>query len=493
MVQQGAAVSKRHGGFLFYGMEKDMTLLAEFLKSNEEKPVRVAVAGDAMVDEYYYANVKRLSPEFPIPVVQTPHQQPNYALPGGAANVAYQMRYFNAQARLMALIDSYSLAVFEQAGLNLHSCVEMVYGYGHIPRKRRFYSKDFPMFRWDIEMPRYGIDNDHLNGYLNVLFGQPIQGMYDAIILSDYDKGLFGGIPRFKSFLQHGIPTIIDPKGNDIAKWAGCTIFKPNSVEAAALSGETSWELQCNYFRQKLNCQAVVITQEGDGVVGMVDSEYFEYRPKSKAERAESVIGAGDCFIAFLAMAVGRGFTVQQAAEIAFEAGSLYVRRKHNEPITPRQLRLKDDPIAAKVVTLNELLETPRKPTQKWVFTNGCFDLLHPGHISTLKFAKSKGDRLIVGVNTDRSVSSLKPGRPYMPLHDRMNALASLEMVDYVVSFDEKTPLVMIEQLEPDVLVKGAEYKVEDIVGNEIVKEVYVAPMVEGFSTTALAQKIREG
>lgn len=464
-----------------------MTLLAEFLKSNEEQPVRVAVAGDAMVDEYYYANVKRLSPEFPIPVVQTPNTQPDYALPGGAANVVYQMRYFNAIGSLVSLIDSYSLAVFEKAGLNMRSCVEMVYTYGHVPRKRRFYSKDFPMFRWDIEQPKYGIDDDHLNKYLDELFAQPTE-YFDMIILSDYDKGLFRARNQHRRFLECGIPTIVDPKGSDIEKWKGCTIFKPNSVEAEALSGQKRWELQCNYFRERLGCHAVVITQEGDGVVGMVDAEYFEYRPQRKVARAESVIGAGDCFIAFMAMAVGKGFTVQQAAEIAFEAGSLYVRRKHNEPITPRQLRLKDDPTAAKIAPLEEIKGCPGK----LVFTNGCFDLLHPGHIHTLKFAKSKGDRLVVAVNSDESVRRLKPGRPYMPLKDRMNALASLEFVDYVISFEDNTPLRLIEQLDPDVLVKGAEYSVCDIVGHEIVKEVYTAPMLEGFSTTALAQKIRE-
>lgn len=465
-----------------------MSTLSEFLKLDAEKKVRIAVAGDAMVDEYHYVSVKRISPEFPIPVMLSPFMQPDYSLPGGAANVAYQLRYFNTSAHLVSLIDSYSLAVFEKAGLSVHGCVEMVYGYGHVPRKKRFYNKDFAMYRWDVEQPKYGIDDDHLHGYLTQLFGQPITAHADIIILSDYDKGIFSGRQQ-REFITSGLPTIVDPKGKDIDKWRGCTVFKPNSVEAEALSGHKKWELQCNYFRERLGCQSVVITQEGEGVVGLVadSAEYFEYRPKNKGLRAKSVIGAGDCFIAFLAMAIGRGFAVPQAAEVAFEAGSLYVRRKHNEPITPRQLRLRDDPIQAKIAPVQEIKGCPGR----LVFTNGCFDLLHAGHVETLKFAKSKGDRLVVAVNTDESVARLKPGRPYIGLTDRMKMLASLEMVDYVVSFEEDTPLKLIEELDPDVLVKGAEYKVEDIVGSEIVKEVYVAPMVGGISTTSLMEKIK--
>lgn len=461
-----------------------MSALSEFLKANEEKQVRVTVVGDAMIDEYHYVEVKRISPEFPIPVMLSAFQTPDYALPGGAANVAYQMRNFNTEVSLASLIDSYSLAVLEKNHLKLQKCVEMVYGYGHVPRKKRFYNKDFAMYRWDIEQPKYGLDNDHLRGYLTQLFGQHLSA--DVVILSDYDKGLFSGRQQ-ENFLTLGIPTIVDPKGKDIDKWRGCTIFKPNSVEAQVLSGEKTWELQCNYFRERLGCQAVVITQEGDGVVGLYGSEYFEYRPKSKGVRAESVIGAGDCFISFLAMAVAHGFEIPQAAEVAFEAGALYVRRKHNEPITPRQLRLRDDPIQAKIAPLSEVKGCPGK----LVFTNGCFDLLHSGHVETLKFAKSKGDRLVVALNTDESVAKLKPGRPYVKLEDRMKMIASLEMVDYVVSFDEDTPLRLIEELDPDVLVKGSEYKIDDIVGAEIVKEVYVAPMVGGLSTSLLVEKIK--
>ena len=460
-----------------------MSLISDFLTKDAEKQIRIAVVGDAMVDEYFYVSVKRMSPEFPIPVMLSENIRADYSLPGGAANVAYQLQHFNADVTLNALVDGPSLKIFQSAGLNVDPSVEMACGYGHVPLKRRFYSKDFPIYRWDIEQPKYGIDGNHLDDYLVRLFARKFDE--DVVILSDYDKGVFSlnHLPN----VRPGCVTIVDPKGKDIDKWRGCTIFKPNAVEAAVLSGEIRWELQCEYFQRRLGCAAVVITQEGDGVAGTVGGKLFEYRPRGKGVRAESVIGAGDCFVAVLALAVGHGFSVPQASEIAFEAGSLYVRRKHNEPVTPRQLRHKDDPIQAKFATVRELKGSPGK----LVFTNGCFDILHAGHLSTLKFAKSKGDRLVVAVNSDASVGRLKPGRPFVPLEQRMLILASLEMVDYVVSFDEDTPRNLIEEIQPDVLVKGGDYDPADIVGAAIVNEVYAAPTVEDLSTTNLVRQIK--
>lgn len=461
-----------------------MSLISEFLARNEMKNIRIAVVGDAMVDEYYYVSVKRVSPEFPIPVMLADSLYPDYALPGGAANVAYQLRHFNASVSLNSLMDPQSAKIFQTAGLDVRSGVEMAAGYGHVPRKRRFYSKDFPLVRWDIELPQYGVDGSHLEDYLTKLMGRKFDE--DVVILSDYDKGLFS-LDFQCNILKSGAITVVDPKSKNIDKWHGCSIFKPNSVEAVALSGETRWEFQCEYFRKRLNCGAVVITQEGDGVVGWSDGKMFEYRPKGRGVRAESVIGAGDCFVAIMSLAVGLGFSVREAAEIAFEAGSLYVRRKHNEPVTPRQLRHKDDPVQAKFVTPRELKGSPGK----LVFTNGCFDILHAGHLSTLNFAKSKGDRLVVAVNSDASVSRLKPGRPFTALEDRMRLLASLEIVDYVVSFEEDNPKRLIEEVQPDVLVKGGDYVPQDIIGSDLVEEVYAAPLVADLSTTNLVERIK--
>jgi D-beta-D-heptose 7-phosphate kinase / D-beta-D-heptose 1-phosphate adenosyltransferase len=462
-----------------------MSILNEFLSANEKDRKRIIVAGDAMIDEYYYVSVKRMSPEFPIPVMLSESTSPNYSLPGGAANVAYQLRFFNVEARLCSLLDKDSFVVFhKKAGLNIDDCEFVATSYGGlIPKKRRFYNKDFPTYRWDIELPKFGLPPDKLAECLSKLFKNTDA---DVAILSDYDKGVFSGNYHHK-LLTSGITTIVDPKDKDIDKWVGCTVFKPNDAEAEYLSGQKDWKLQCDYFVKRLGCYAVVITQEGNGVVGFSHGQYFEYMPKNKVAKAESVIGAGDCFVSLLALALAHNFTVPQAAEIAFQAASLYVRRKHNEPITPRQLLCKDDPIQAKIAPLEEI----KNAHGKMVFTNGVFDIMHNGHMETLKFAKSKGDSLVVAVNSDTSVNRLKPGRPFMKLEERMKMLACLEMVDYVISFDEDTPLLLIEELKPDVLVKGGDYKTEDIAGSEIVKEVYIAPTIPDLSTTNLVKKIR--
>lgn len=465
-----------------------MSTIEEFLNKNSH--VRVGVIGDAMVDEYYQVSVKRLSPEFPIPVMLSGSEAATAAKPGGAANVAYQFKHFNASVYLCSLVDTYSRTVFVESGLDTNLCVEMADG--RVPRKKRLYDADFPTYRWDVERPQYGLNNSRLQEYNLALHknteigftkrGDTI-GAVDVVIMSDYDKGVFKH-NVWQDSLDCGTPVIVDPKGEDIDKWRGCTIFKPNSVEAAQLSGGTNWEFQCKYFTDRLHCKAVVITQGGKGVVGCVGKDMFEYRPAKENLRPESVIGAGDCFMAFLAMAVGGGFSIQEAAEIAYEAGAVYVTQKHNRPITPYQMRKKMDPKKAKYVTPQFLKKVPNL-----VLTNGCFDILHKGHIETLKFAAEQGEHLVVALNSDDSVRRLKgPERPVKSLQDRMDLIASLDFVDFVVSFEEDTPQKLIGWSSPAIIVKGGDYKAEEVVGSDVA-EIRIAPTIEGLSTTSILEK----
>jgi D-beta-D-heptose 7-phosphate kinase/D-beta-D-heptose 1-phosphate adenosyltransferase len=218
----------------------------------------------------------------------------------------------------------------------------------------------------------------------------------------------------------------------------------------------------------------VVITHGGDKVVGLDGNDFFSYCPK-KAVSVASVVGAGDCFCAFFAMSLGHGFKIAEATEIAWNAGALYVQGKMNRPITPAEL------------SPNGIVEPEdlRDRDFKLVFTNGCFDLLHDGHIKTLEFAKEKGQKLVVALNTDASIRRLKgEGRPVMPLEQRMRVMANLKPVDFVVSFDEDTPLEVIKKIRPDVLVKGQDYQLENIVGADIVPEVCRAPIIPGLSSS---------
>lgn len=464
-----------------------MNVVNKFLDLNI-KP-KIHVIGDCLVDEYYYVSANRISPEFPIPIMHSNSLNSCLAMPGGAANTVFQFKYFNVDVSLFGFIDPYARKVFENSSISTKNCVEIP---SNIPLKKRLYHGDFPLCRWDIEKSDYGLNNEQLEHFQRSLYIKYQESSEpDIVIYSDYNKGVFSefGLGK-KIWFEHSDPiSIIDPKHGPVSNWKGCTIFKPNSLEAEKLSnGIKDWKKQCDYFQQETDCVAVIITCGGDGVVGKLGKDYFEYRP-TKGVIADSVIGAGDCFVAFLAMAIAKDMHIEEAVEIAFDAGSIYVQKRHNEPVAPYELAIQSDPIYAKYVKIKDL----EKREDKLVVTNGCFDILHSGHLELLKYAKSLGDKLLVLINSDESISRLKgPNRPVISLKNRMELLASLQFVDYVIPFEEDTPKNILETIKPEVLVKGSEYKIEEIVGSDIIKEVYVFPMVEGLSTTNIINKIKQ-
>ena len=436
--------------------EKARNLIEIFVRKDLSHTCQISVVGDVMLDEYYDVSVDRISPEFPIPIMRSKNDLYT-RVPGGAANVALQFSQFNTLVYLTG-ITSQVMPVMP-ANVISHSpynCDLIV------PVKKRFYQGDFPVGRWDVEEACYGVEPDAIAYRFN---NWELENTA-VTVFSDYNKGLFSK-PWYARLLKDRL-TIVDPK-NDLTRWQGCTILKPNSVEAKALTGESDWRRQAEKLKKIVGCRDVVITQGSEGVVGITPNGFFEYHPSRKDE-VNSVIGAGDCFIAFLAMAVAHGMSTYEAAIIAYEAGAVYVQSKHNRPLKPAEL-------------------LARKCGSQVVFTNGCFDLLHAGHIQTLEFAKNQGDLLVVGVNSDDSVRRLKGnGRPVNKLADRMRVLSAMKCVDCVVPFDSDTPLDLIKYVRPDVIVKGGDYKAEDVVGHDLAK-VVIAPVVAGLSTTGLIQK----
>lgn len=463
-----------------------MSILEKFLKLEAISPaVKVGVIGDAMLDEYFNVRVKKISPEFPIPVMHSDTDK-SEDFPGGAANVAYQFKNFNANVNLISFTDTSADTSLRLKGVNTEMCVNIS---TRIPRKRRFYSDDFPTYRWDVEEHHYGLGSD-LDKKCFELYekAQQTAEHFDVLIFSDYDKGVFS---KYTELLIPECPiTIVDPKSGDLDRWRGCTVFKPNKQEALSLSGCSTVNEAGVYLLNRLVCEAVIITQADQGVTVFDRDGVYEIRPTQPLPPAESVIGAGDCFTAFLAMSLGYRMKIREAAEIAWRAGSLYVKNRHNKPLSRTDILYTFDPTANKIIdTHPELIFQNRK--YKLVFTNGCFDILHAGHLETLRYARSLGDKLVVAVNTDESVANLKPGRPFVSLDDRMALLAGLEFVDFVIPFSENTPLEIIKRIKPDVLVKGGEYKKEDIVGYGIVNEIVTVPMVGGLSTTNIFKKIK--
>lgn len=453
-------------------------LVKEFLNRNRKKRLNIHCVGDAMVDEYYKVKVSRISPEFPMPIMSS---SDDYAIrkPGGVANVAHQLKQFNVERTLVCFNDVTVQGVFYEHGLSpLHISNDMRLQ-AHLPVKRRFLDGTIQVNRWDIEKRNCGIMVEKIDEYheLYAKLVEKTQMNPNVVIFSDYDKGFFypGAHIHFPSLYPNAV-SIVDPKRGPISRWHGCNIFKPNTKEAEDLSGKRKWQDQAKFFMDALGCDAVVITHSGDGVFGSTKDGLFEYKPDTKVD-VNSTVGAGDCFGAIFAVAVGHGFSVPEASEIAYSAGAVYVQHNMNRPCSPAEL------VEDGLVVPADLA----KRDFKLVFTNGCFDILHEGHLKTLKFAKSKGDKLVVAVNSDDSVKRLKgEGRPVVPLAQRMKILSGLQYVDFVISFDQDTPYNLIAAVKPDVLVKGAQYAKDEIVGADLVKEVFRAPMVDGVSTTKI-------
>lgn len=427
-----------------------------------------------MIDEYHEVKVNRISPEFPMPIMWSPHSKKTRK-PGGAANVVNQFKHFNVDPLLFCFYDDKAARVFEEHNIQW-ACAPFNGIESHLPIKRRFLDSGVQVVRHDIESENCGLDNnliDFVTKHLESVIKSTTKP--DVAILSDYNKGFFASEEHNVLDYYHGITTIVDPKNGPLSKWKGCTILKPNSKEAYDLTGRKNWREQAKHIQNETQCEAVVITFGGEKVAGVWHDEFFCYNPDIKVE-VESVIGAGDCFCAIFAMAVGHGFAVPEAAEIAWNAGSVYVQNKMNRPIVPAE------------IAQYGLLESGQdlsKRDFKLVFTNGCFDILHEGHLETLRFAKKQGDKLVVALNSDASIKRLKGSdRPKKPLDQRMKVMAALEMVDFVVSFDEDTPYEIINQIKPDVLVKGSQYDKSEIVGADIVPEVLTAPMISDLSTT---------
>jgi D-beta-D-heptose 7-phosphate kinase/D-beta-D-heptose 1-phosphate adenosyltransferase len=470
-----------------------MSEIETFLSENAKSTAQISVVGDIMVDEYYDIIANRVSPEFPIPVLLSGNQIPTARVLGGAGNLCKQFQHFNAEVSFFGFIDDDVESILASSGIDYQYAIKLPLG-AKVPIKKRLYNGNFPLCRWDIERTDYGLSQGDLWALRTELQDRVTKNAKGILVFSDYNKGVYDSLSWAS---RDDLLSIVDPKKGPIDKWRGCTIFKPNAQEAEELSGEKDWHKQCDFFRDKLDCTAVIITQGKHGVFGKVLDDYFEYRPRKEVV-AESVVGAGDCFMAFLAMTQAYNMNIFKAIEIAWDAGAVYVQKKYNSPIAPYDLLKYIDPIKAKLVNANFLRKSNRD--FKLVFTNGCFDIMHAGHLTALQFAKSNGDKLVVAVNSDASVKKIKgENRPIVPIAERKQLLASLEVVDFVVDFDDDTPYNVIREIEPDIICKSGDY-LKDVppdhpkyvVGSDIA-EVIIAPYIQGHSTTNIVERIKNG
>lgn len=446
----------------------------ELLERQFDRRPKIAVVGDSMLDEYYEVSSERISPEFPIPVMLSEDASPVAVALGGAANVCAQFKNFNFDVNLFSLTNE-TIKHIGSPRIGMDGCIFA----RKVPLKRRFYRGDFPLCRMDVEKKNYGLSPEALKDLQSKIFARLRDYPAEVIVFSDYDKGLFSGVSGLAETVNPDAITIVDPKKGPAERWRGCTIMKPNSEEARNITGETDWRRQCESLMRSTGCQAVVITQAGSGVVGNVMGSWFEYRPESQTE-VVSVIGAGDCFVAILAMCMANFVDIKKAVEIAFMGCSKYVKNRFNRPISPVDLE------AGKIVSRSSLFLRDFR----LAFANGCFDILHPGHVALLEFAKSRADRLVVALNSDESVRRQNKSHPLVnDLASRKGVLAALGCVDYVVEFAEDTPLRLLERLRPEVMVKGSDWP--NPVGAEFAGEVCLFDLVGNHSTTGIFEKIR--
>lgn len=461
---------------------------------------RVLVVGDVMLDRYWSGPVPRISPEAPVPVVRVQHNEDR---PGGAANVALNLAALGARTRLIGVVgeDDPARVLREALGsAGVQADLLPARGAPTIT-KLRVLSRNQQLLRMDFESSFAAGAFDP-----QVLLAQVQQALRDAdvLVLSDYAKGtLCGAQALIRAARQAGVPVIVDPKGEDYERYRGAYCITPNVAELTLVAGAARDEAdlirRAEALRARLDLQAVLLTRSEHGM-SLVQAQQDVLHLPARAREVFDVTGAGDTVVAVLAACVAAGRDLAQAAHLANLAAGIVVGKLGTSTVSPaelmravRELHADDTGILDRDTLLARVAEA-RAHGETIVMTNGCFDLLHVGHVHYLEAARRLGDVLIVAVNDDESVRRLKgPGRPINPLPDRMRMLAALKPVDWVVAFSEDTPAALIEAVRPDVLVKGGDYRVEDIAGADAVLaaggRVEVLDFVEGRSTTALIER----
>lgn len=462
--------------------------------------LHVMVVGDVMLDQYWFGQTDRVSPEAPVLVVGVQKKQ---SLPGGAANVALNLKGLGAQVSLYGIVGKDSEGNLLEALLKEQGVEAQ---FQAVPEqstivKLRVMGAHQQLMRLDFE--------NSFEHHALQLTEKALNEMNRcrALVCSDYGKGSLSHISRLIERANLlGVPVFVDPKGRDFSKYRGAFLLSPNFKEFEAVFGVSQSEEE---FLQKgqqalkdYQWQALLVTRGADGMTLFVP----EQPPMTLAAHRHQVFdvtGAGDTVIATVAMAYAAGHPLAEAVEWANLAASLTVQKLGAQAIEYSELKqaaTHTPELAAKCLPLDALLpllKKMREQGKKIVFTNGCFDVLHSGHVRYLMDAKKRGDILIVGLNDDDSIRRLKgPTRPINALADRQWVLASLASVDWVVPFSEDTPYELIAAIIPDVLVKGGDYTPEQMVGSDIVMQhggkVYSLSFYEGRSSTKILEKMKQ-
>lgn len=461
---------------------------------------KVIVVGDVMLDRYWHGGTSRISPEAPVPVVKVEQIEDR---PGGAGNVALNISHLGGAVNLVGVTGEDESADALQTRLSGAGVTCHFQRLEHLSTitKLRVISRHQQLIRLDFEDPKQQLSD---GGFSELVENQLESG--SVLLLSDYAKGTLADPGQFIAMAkQKHIPVLVDPKGTDFKRYRGAFLLTPNLHEFEAVVGtcqddKTLIERGMELI-EDLQLSALLVTRGEQGMTLLQKGQKEVHFP-ARAKEVFDVTGAGDTVIATLAAALSAGNDLVSATGLANLAAGIVVGKLGTAAISAVELRralLSENEIGLGVVSEEQLLvalEGARAHGEKIVMTNGCFDLLHSGHVSYLNEARQLGDRLIVAVNDDPSVSRLKgPGRPVNPVERRMAVLAGLGAVDWVVPFSEDTPERLISRLLPDILVKGGDYKVEEIAGGAAVQanggQVRILSFEDGVSTTQIINAMK--
>jgi len=462
---------------------------------------RVLVMGDLMLDRYWHGATTRISPEAPVPIV---HVKQNEQRAGGAGNVALNIAALGAKVSLMGFTGTDEAAqlltkMLEEAGV---LCLFEALAQHPTITKLRVMSRHQQLIRLDFEDGFSGVSSENL---LHRYHAEMTQAQ--IIVLSDYGKGTLSQVADFIRLANNmKIPVLVDPKGRDFTRYRDATIITPNLSEFEAVVGQCENEQviveKGMQLIADLNLQALLVTRGEHGMSLLCKNEAPLHLP-THAREVFDVTGAGDTVISVLAASLAAKKTLAQATTLANIAAGIVVRKIGTATVSPKEFhyalygqRAQQKGVGA-LEEIREAIVQAKLKGEKIVLTNGCFDILHPGHLRYLQQAKDLGDRLVILVNTDESVKRLKgETRPIHPLAYRMEMLAALECVDWVMSFSEDTPADIIAQLLPDILVKGGDYTdISSIAGHESVLKnggtVKILSFETGHSTTNIINTIQ--
>jgi len=464
------------------------------------KNKHILVVGDVMLDRYWHGGTSRISPEAPVQVVKVSNVEDR---PGGAANVALGLAKLGVRVSLVGVVGNDENAealesTLSEQGVECHFVTA-----DNLPTitKLRVISRHQQLIRLDFEEREDSLSQ-------NQAVADKVASLLpdsSAVIFSDYAKGCLADVQTLIQLSNTAnVPSFIDPKGDDFSIYQGATLVKPNLVEFEAIVGKCAdlkeIEKKGLELRQRFGWKALLVTRGEDGLVLLEDGKP-SFSLATAAKEVFDVTGAGDTVVAVLTAVFTTSKRFADAVDYANQAAGYVVGKLGTASIAAETLEAimfaRSHSTNFGVLSPEELKEQIKLAQlngEKIVFTNGCFDILHPGHVTYIKQAKALGDRLVVAVNTDASVKRLKgESRPINDLTHRMAVLEGIGAIDWVTWFDEDTPLEVIQQLTPDVLVKGGDYTIESIVGADHVLdnggEVKVLTFVDGYSTTKIIEK----